>query len=137
MIIKIINNILNSVILLWIILFGVISNHPECSFLISDICHDKKLSFTIKQVSILPCDILALNSMAQCRDGVCCEEQQCKDEKKILISGQYQKLFKQVLGNETIFIFPNDKTQKRPVDAFQNKIPQKNSIYIFTQTFLI
>ncbi|MCP3874305.1 MAG: hypothetical protein GY699_14270, partial [Desulfobacteraceae bacterium] len=123
MMIKRIINILKTIVLLWIILFVVISSHPECRSVISDVCHEKKLSFTIKQVSILPANILALNSMTSCREGVCCEENQCKDDKEFLISGQYPKLFKQAWGNENKLILPNENTKKISDDSYQNKIP--------------
>ncbi len=136
MIINRIDNILKSIIVSWIVLFGVISNHPECRTLISDICHQKKLSFSILQVSVLPANILALNSMTGCRDGVCCEEQECKDEKNVFISGQYPDKIKQVWGSENKIIFTNDKAKKLFDGSYLNKIPKTNSIYIFTQSFL-
>jgi hypothetical protein len=129
-------NILKSIILSWIILFGVISSHPECKSVISDICHQEELSFSVKQVSIFPANILPLNSMNCCKEGTCCEEQQRKDKEEFLIAEQYPKLFKQIWGNENKSISPNKKTRKLSGDSYQNRTPKNNSIYIFTQTFL-
>ncbi len=130
------NNILKSVILSWVILFGMISNHTECQTLIPDVCHQKKLSFSINQISIVSAHILSLRSMTDCRDGVCCEEQQCKEEKKILISGQYPEKLKIVWSHENKIIFTNHKAKKLFDHSCQNRIPKPNSIYIFTQSFL-
>lgn len=136
MMINKIYNIFKSIILSWILLFGVISSHPECIFVISEICHQKELLFSVKQVSIFPGNILPLDSMNRCKEGTCCDEQQHKDKEKILISGQYPKIFKQIWGNEKKFIFPNKKPRKLLDDSCQDRIPKNNSIYIFTQTFL-
>lgn len=130
------NNILKFLILLWIILFGVISNHPECISVTSDICHQKKFLFSVQQVSVLPSNTLALNTMTGCKDGLCCEEQKCKDEKKVLISGQYPDKIKQVWGNENKIVFTGNKSKKIFNVSYQNKIPKTNSIYILTQSFL-
>jgi hypothetical protein len=134
--IKRINNILKSIILSWVIMFGVISNHPECKTLISDICQQKKLSFSIQQISVFPADILALNPMSRCREDSCCEEQGCEDEKKVIFSGQYPNKIKPAWGIENKILFTNHKTKKLYDGSYQNKIPKTNSIYIFTQVFL-
>jgi len=131
-----INNILKFIFLSWIVLFAVISNHPECRTLISDICHQEKLSLSIHQVSVFPADIFALNSTTGCKDGFCCEEQECKDEKTVLISGQYPDKIKQFWGSENKIVFTNNKPQE-PFDGYyKNKIPKTNAIYILTQSFL-
>jgi len=130
------NNILKSVILSGIILLRVISSHSECISVISDICHQKEFSFSVKQVSIFPAKTLPLNSMNRCKEGTCCEEQQHKDKEDFLISEQYPNLFKQIWDTGNKFIFPNINPRKLSGDSYQNRIQKYNSIYIFTQTFL-
>lgn len=128
--------IFKSVILSWIVLFGLISNHPDCQTFISNICHQKNVSFSIQQLSLFPADILALKSMSECSEGTCCEEQECSVEKNILISGQYPDKVKLVLGSENKKFSTNDKAEKRFDGSCQNKIPRTQPIYIFNQSFL-
>ncbi len=131
-----INNILKSIFLSWIILFGLVSNHPECRTLISEICFQKNLPFDLQQALVLPANSLVQNSMSGCRDGVCCEEKECNDEENILISGQYPEKIKQVWGNGNKIVFTGKKPKQFVDGSYQNKIPKTNSIYIFTQSFL-
>lgn len=132
-----INNILKSILLSWIVLFGLVSNHPECRSLISDICFPKNLPYDLQQVLVLPTNTFAQNSMSGCRDGSCCEEKECNDEKNIIIlSGQYPDKIKQIWASENKIVFTENKSKKCLDGSYQNKIPKTNSIYIFTQSFL-
>lgn len=110
-------------------MFGVISNHPECRTLISDICLQEKLS-------VLPVNIFTLNSMSGCSDGLCCEEQECKDEKNVLISGQYPDKTKQIWASGNKIVFTGNESKKPFEGSYQNKITKTNSIYILNQSFL-
>ncbi len=132
-----INNIFKSIILSWIILFGIVSNHPECQTLISDICFQKNLSYDLQQVLVLPTNILAQNSMSGCRDGACCEEKECYNKENILIlSGQHPDKIKQTWGSGNKLVFTENKSKKCFDGSYQNKIPKTNPIYILTQSFL-
>ena len=131
-----VNKIFKFIFISWIVLFGLVSNHPECRTLISDFCLKKNLPFSIILPSVLSSNILALNSMTGCKDGVCCEEKECNDEENILISGQYPDKIKQVLaiGNKTVF--SENKSKNIINDSHQDKIFETNPIYILTQSFL-
>jgi len=132
-----INNILKSIMLSWIILFGLVSNHPECRTLISDICFQKNLPSDLQQVLVLPTNTFARKSMSGCRDGACCEEKECYDEENILIlSGQYPDKIKQIWGSGNKIVFTDDKSKKCFDGSYPYKIPKTNSIYILTQSFL-
>ncbi len=131
-----INNIFKFIFLSWLVLFGVVSNHPGCRTLISDICLQKKIPFDLQQVLSLPANSLLQNPMSECRNGVCCEEKECNDEGNILISGQYPEKIKQVWENGNKIVFTGKKPKQFFDGSYQNKIPKTNSIYIFTQSFL-
>lgn len=132
-----INYILKSIFLSWIVLFGMVSNHPECQTLISDICFQKNLPHDLQQVLVLPTNIFAQNSASGCRDGACCEEKGCYDEENILIlSGQHTDKIKQIWGSGNKIVFTENKSKKCFDGSCPNKIPKTNSIYILTQSFL-
>lgn len=74
--------------------------------------------------------------MSGCSDGFCCEEQECKDEKNVLISGQYPDKNKQVWASGNKIVFTGNKSKKPFESSYQNIIPNTNSIYILIQSFL-
>lgn len=130
------HSIIKSAILLWIILFGVVSNHSECKSAISDICHSRTSIFSVEQVSVIAAHTFELKSITECNSCECGQEQESKEEKTVFVSGQYPNKIKQIWGIETNLILKNDKVKTFFGGFVQNKIPKSSAIYILTQSFL-
>ncbi|MBA3010076.1 MAG: hypothetical protein KKC20_24265 [Proteobacteria bacterium] len=131
-----INNNLQSIILSWIVIFVVVSVHPACQKLFSEICSQKTSVSLNSQLSGCPPIKQQFHSFAAGRNGTCCKEQQCDEKEELFFSGQFPEAAKYAWSSKNKISFSDDKNENLQIISNQKPAQNNISIDIFTQFFL-
>jgi hypothetical protein len=126
------NHIIPSIFFLGIILFGIVTVHPECRELLRDLCHQKN---GIQEINSINLSFSAIED-SFFQKGPCCKRQPCKGKDALLVSERTSDTSKKRGGTPNDFSYP-EKRERESLSVFNvNKKTNHQSIFLITQSFL-
>jgi len=129
-----------SIILLWIVLSGIVTVHPECRELLLNSSHQESNLLSTDSTALLSSSNQDLNSFGDrnkrgtCQTRTCCRKKQCNKQNQLLFSGQGPEVSQQNWFSSDGIPYPYEK-EKEQLNTGLERRPSTISLFILTQSF--